>query len=205
MELQARLAAEAIRTCDVFLNGRGNMTAGSGSAPVRPASDLATVEITRLLEDVRAGIDDDLATAAAAAVRLASLLSRRHAREISPARGGLAPWQGRKVRRHIEDHLDEPLPVEDLAKLVSLSTCHFHRAFKESFGHSPHAYIIKTRIERARGLMLMTSESLSQIALACGLTDEAHLCRRFRQETGMTPGAWRRRHATGTGAVAAVG
>jgi AraC-like DNA-binding protein len=42
--------------------------------------------------------------------------------------------------------------------------------------------------------MLTTSESLSQIALACGLADQAHLSRRFRQVTGTTPGAWRRCH-----------
>jgi AraC-like DNA-binding protein len=87
------------------------------------------------------------------------------------------------------------LPVDTLAKLVSLSPSYFCRAFKESFGETPHAFVIRRRVERARTLMLTTSESLSQIALACGLVDQAHLCRCFRQVTGMTPGAWRRAFA----------
>ncbi len=50
---------------------------------------------------------------------------------------------------------------------------------------------------RARQLMLTTSQSMSEIALACGLLDQAHLCRTFRKATGTTPGAWRRNHAVG--------
>jgi AraC-like DNA-binding protein len=108
----------------------------------------------------------------------------------------LAPWQKRKVQRFIDEGLEGALPVEGLANLVSLSASYFCRAFKETFGEPPHAYIIKRRVERAKTLMLATSESLSQIALACGLVDQAHLCRCFRQVVGMTPGAWRRRHGT---------
>ena len=114
---------------------------------------------------------------------------------FAPARGGLAPWQKRKIQSYIEDRLDGRLFGKDLAKLVSLSTSYFCRAFKESFGEPPYAYVVRMRIERAKALMLTTSQSLTQIALACGLVDQAHLCRRFRGATGTTPGAWRRNHA----------
>jgi len=53
------------------------------------------------------------------------------------------------------------------------------------------------RVELARTLMLTTSESLSQIALSCGLVDQAHLCRCFRRVMGTTPAVWRRSRATG--------
>ena len=165
---------------------------------MRP-QDLMAVEVDRLLEDVRMAFDRDLSTATRAAGRLAALLGSKLPRQIAagPARGGLAPWQKCKVRNYIEDHLQGSILIKDLAKLVWLSSSHFGRAFKESFGETPHAYIVRARIERARILMLTTSDSLGQIAFSCGLADQAHFCRWFRQIIGVTPGAWRRSHAMG--------
>jgi len=163
------------------------------------AADLIAFEAAILLERVRMALDRDLSAATTAAGRLTALLASRHRDASGPAlaRGGLAPWQKRKIETHIGDHLDGPLLIQDLAKLVSLSSRHFCRAFKESFGQPPHSYIATTRIERARTLMLTTSDSLCQIAMACGLSDQAHFCRWFRQATGTTPGAWRRWHSMG--------
>ena len=165
---------------------------------MRP-QDLMAVEVDRLLEDVRMAFTRDLGTATRAAGRLAALLASKlpHEAVSGPARGGLAPWQKCKVQNYIEDRLEGSILIKDLAKLVSLSASHFCRAFKESFGETPHAYIVRARIERARILMLTTSDSLSQIAFSCGLADQAHFCRWFRQTMGMTPGAWRRSHAIG--------
>jgi AraC family transcriptional regulator len=161
--------------------------------------DHIAAEVGRLLEDVSRALNNDLRAASTSATRLADFLASKFPLNIHavPARGGLAPWQERKVRNYIEDGLEGPLPVEDLASLVSLSTSYFCRAFKETFGVPPHSYVIKQRVERARALMLTTSESLSQIAAACGLVDQAHLSKCFRQARGTPPGAWRRSHATG--------
>jgi AraC family transcriptional regulator len=161
------------------------------------SGDLMAIEACGLLEDIRMALDCDLATASKAAERLAALLASELPRDrrSAPARGGLAPWQKRDVRNYIEDRLRGPVRVKDLAKLVSLSASYFSRAFRESFGELPHTYITRMRIERAKTLMLTTSSGLSQIAFACGLVDQAHLCRCFRQVTGTTPGAWRHSHA----------
>jgi AraC family transcriptional regulator len=171
--------------------------------------DNIAIEVGRLLDDVRRTLNHDLSAAKTSAARLATFLASKAALNArpAPARGGLAPWQKRRVQNHIEEGLDGPLLVEDLAGLVSLSPSYFCRAFKESFGIPPHAYIIKMRVARARTLMLTTSESLSQIALACGLVDQAHLCKCFRQAMGTTPAAWRRSHITApqsTGPMAIV-
>jgi AraC-like DNA-binding protein len=163
------------------------------------SDDMIMSEASRLLEDVRDALDSDLGVASKAAGRLAALLASKlpAGSPTEPARGGLAPWQMRAVRNYIENQLGGPVRVADLAKLVSLSASYFSRAFKDSFGELPHAYIVRMRIERAQTLMLTTSSSLSQIAYACGLVDQAHLCRCFRQATGTTPGVWRHRHAVG--------
>ena len=161
--------------------------------------DHIVSEVGRLIEDVKWALNCDMSAARASAAHLATFLASKLPLDVHtpPARGGLAPWQKRKVRNHIEDGLDGLLPVDELAKLVSLSPSHFCRVFRETFGETPHGYIIRLRVERARTLMLTTSESLSQIALACGLADQAHLCRCFRRVTGTTPGFWRRSRATG--------
>jgi AraC-like DNA-binding protein len=66
------------------------------------------------------------------------------------------------------------------------------RAFRESFGCPPHAYLMRRRMECAQGLMLTTNTPLGQIALECGLADQSHLSRLFHKFVGETPAAWRR-------------
>jgi len=107
-------------------------------------------------------------------------------------RGGLAPWQIRCVTTHIEAHLSETIRCEHLSALVHLSQSHFTRAFRDSFGCPPHAYLIKRRMQRAQGLMLTTDAALGQIALECGLADQSHLSRLFHRFVGESPAAWRR-------------
>jgi len=113
------------------------------------------------------------------------------------SRSGLAPWQIRKVRTHIAANLGTTLSIGDLAALVRLSRFHFSRAFKDTFGDTPHQYVLRRRIEHAQGLMLTTKTALAEIALECGLVDQAHLGRSFRRIVGETPAAWRRARVTG--------
>ncbi|MEJ0034515.1 MAG: AraC family transcriptional regulator [Gammaproteobacteria bacterium] len=107
-------------------------------------------------------------------------------------RGGLAPWQIRRVTEFIEEHLSSTIRLQDLAGIARLSHSHFCRAFKESLGHPAHAYVMRRRVQRAQGLMLTTTESLSQIAALCGMADQAHFCKLFRRLVGESPNAWRR-------------
>lgn len=92
----------------------------------------------------------------------------------------------------MQGRLGRPLVIEELALVASLSPGHFCRAFKVSVGETPHAYVIRQRIRRAQRLMLETGNSLSDIAGACGLTDQAHLTRLFKRLVGTTPLLWRR-------------
>jgi AraC family transcriptional regulator len=106
--------------------------------------------------------------------------------------GGLAPWQVRRVTNHIECQIDTTIRTEELAALVRLSSFHFCRTFRGSFGQSPQQYVTRRRIERAQGLMLTTDASLGQIALECGMSDQPQFNKLFRRIVGETPGAWRR-------------
>lgn len=171
--------------------------------PFTPRKDnMLATEAGRLIEHVRNALDHDLGAATRAAGDLATLLGGHLCElpRVAPTRGGLAPWQKLKVETYIETMICEAIPLEALAKLTSLSVSHFCRAFKDSFGLPPHAYIIRMRVERAKALMMATSEPLGQISAACGLADQAHLTRLFRSVTGTTPAVWRRMHLAAGGA-----
>jgi AraC family transcriptional regulator len=110
--------------------------------------------------------------------------------------GGLATWQAKRTLAHIEANLASKMEIDDLASVVALSKSHFSRAFKRSLGFSPMEYVIVRRVERAKAMIRGTREPLAEVALACGFADQAHLNRRFRDIVGISPGRWRRSHAT---------
>jgi AraC family transcriptional regulator len=110
--------------------------------------------------------------------------------------GRLLAWQVRKVREYVDSQIAGPIRVADLCALIQRSEAHFSRAFKRTLGASPHAFVIQRRLELAGQHMLQTEAPLSDIALRCGFTDQAHLSRRFREATGETPAAWRRARRT---------
>jgi AraC family transcriptional regulator len=107
-------------------------------------------------------------------------------------RGGFAPWQVKRIRSYIESNLDSTIRVMNLAALVQLSTSHFSRSFHRTFGEPPLAYVTRQRILRAQKLMLSSHVPLVQIALECGMCDQAHFSRVFRRIVGVNPNAWRR-------------
>jgi AraC family transcriptional regulator len=107
-------------------------------------------------------------------------------------RNTLAQWQVNRVSDYLEKNLNGPIQIRDLAALTRLTESYFSRAFKGSFGMAPQAYIIKRRMGIAQRLMLTTDESLCQIALACGLSDQAHFSKVFARMFGVPPGVWRR-------------
>jgi AraC-like DNA-binding protein len=116
--------------------------------------------------------------------------------ELAPVpaiREGLLPrWQVKRVTAFIGANLERPIPIDELARLVGLSSSHFCRSFKRTVGLSPHAYLTRLRIEFAQGLMLTTQDPLTQIALRCGMCDQSHFTKKFRRVVGETPHSWRR-------------
>ena len=134
-------------------------------------------------------------------IRLAS--SRTGARKsygqrrqyLSRRRGPpLAGWQTARVCAFIEENLHSNIGARDLSAVARRSRARFSRSFKRAFGKPPHAYVIKRRLERACRLMVTTPESLSQIALGVGFSDQSHLCKLFRRAFGQSPSTWRRYH-----------
>jgi len=154
--------------------------------------------LASLLASATVALDTDRRAAKSCIQRAAALLGidlspgEDGAAERSCLQGGLAPWQAKRLRSYIEDKLDSSIRATALAGVVQLSTSHFFRAFRNSFGEAPIAYIMKRRILRAQEMMLSSRCSLLQIALECGMCDQAHFTRVFRRIVGINPKAWRR-------------
>lgn len=124
---------------------------------------------------------------------------RLHSRGRSRAPGGLLAWQVRKVQEFVDAHIAGRILVSELGALVQLSEAHFSRQFTRAFALTPHAFVLRRRLELAAQSMLESTDSLTDIALCCGFTDQAHLCKHFRRSMGVTPAAWRRARLGGQG------
>ena len=86
----------------------------------------------------------------------------------------------------IEDRIHLRLTVEELAAVAGLSPAHFAREFKRATHETPHAFILRRRLERARQL-LVDGCSIAQVADQCGFADQPHLSRAFKERFGVPP------------------
>lgn len=146
--------------------------------------------ILRLLNEALSRLDHDQSGARACVEQVRALASGE--RPGPTARGGLAPWQVRRVSARIEADLALPLRLSDVAAEARLSPSYFSRAFRISFGAPFSDYLIAQRLEQAQVLLLTTTQPISAVALACGLADQSHLTRLFTQRIGASPSVWRR-------------
>ena len=111
---------KAFRTCEELEGAHG-----------RRGADVSPEQ---LLDDVRRTMVADPASARSAALQLAMLLSVPPASGGTILRGGLAPWQLRKIDRYLKENLAHSLRLRSLAEQVNLSVSHFNRSFKVSRG-----------------------------------------------------------------------
>jgi AraC-like DNA-binding protein len=148
--------------------------------------DIATRELERDHEAAKASL-------AIASSILQSEIDRRSLGSTTTT-SALAGWQIVRVRAFIEKNLDRPIHTKDLSAIARRSPAHFSRSFKQTLGETPHAYVVRRRLEKACYLMLTGPTSLSQIAQSAGFADQAHLCRLFRRAFGQSPTSWRREH-----------
>jgi AraC-like DNA-binding protein len=112
--------------------------------------------------------------------------------QTARVRGGLAPWQERRAKDMLRADLAGNVGLTNLADACRLSVSHFCQAFKQTVGCPPHQWLISQRVERAKQLILNTDQSLSEIALAVGFSDQSHFTRVFSRWVRTSPAAWRR-------------
>jgi AraC family transcriptional regulator len=100
---------------------------------------------------------------------------------------GLSAAQVQRVREYVEEHLDEPLSIERLARIAAMSASHLKCQFKRATGFPVHEYVIRQRVERARLLLMGSDLPISQIALETGFSHQSHMARAIRRVLGVRP------------------
>jgi AraC-like DNA-binding protein len=175
------------------------ITAPESSFVADQQFQLVANSVARLVETARRELGHDQEAAKASLVTASHILQaeiERCSGTNGAASGGLAGWQVLRVRTYIDRNLHRTIHIRDLSAIARRSPAHFSRKFKLAVGEPPHAYVVRRRLERACHLMITGTASLSEIALSVGFSDQAHLCRLFRQAYGQSPANWRRERGT---------
>lgn len=107
--------------------------------------------------------------------------------------GQLPQYKLQQVIDYIDAYLDRDLSLQELSNLVQMSPHYFSTLFKQSTGTTPHQYVIRCRIERAKCLMAQAKLSLAEIATQVGFVDQSHLHRHFKHLVGVTPKTYQKR------------
>lgn len=97
----------------------------------------------------------------------------------------------KRVLDFVSDHFGDQVAIADLASVAGLSEAHFSREFRKTIGDSPHQFLMRFRVEQAAKMLADPASALSEIAHACGFSDQAHLTRLFKRFMGQTPRQYR--------------
>jgi AraC family transcriptional regulator len=111
---------------------------------------------------------------------------------VQPVMGGLSPNALRRAIERLRSDSDADVSLAALASDAGLSRFHFCRAFKESTGLSPHAWLRQHRLEQAMQMLRDTDASVVSVAAALGYASQTAFAAAFRKLTGETPTNWRR-------------
>ncbi|MFZ0551255.1 MAG: AraC family transcriptional regulator [Steroidobacteraceae bacterium] len=165
---------------------------------------LHSIDSERLLQHGRAAFREAIepgfcnsvfaeATAIAVVVEIARYYgSRRLDREH---RGGLAPWQMRRLDDYIREHLSEDLSLHDLAMLLGISVRHLSRVVRQEKGVSLHRWIADYRLSEARRLLSETDLPIQEVARRSAFRSLAAFSTAFRAASGFAPSEYRRLNA----------
>ena len=124
------------------------------------------------------------------AVSVAARLVRCHSSVAVEPMSVVKRMSGRRLRDvlgYIEDNLSQDIRLSDIASAAGLSVSHFKSLFRESVGMPAHQYLIRRRVERAKGLLAEGKLSISQIAFETGFAHQSHLARHMRRVLGVSP------------------
>ncbi len=123
--------------------------------------------------------------------RLLNVLLTR-SRTIVPQEtsGALSPLQWQRVRDYCFAHLSEKITLDALASLCDLGRFQFLRQFKQTVGMTPHAWLLRLRLEHACSLLSHSAQTIAEVAQGVGFYDQSHFNRAFRQAFGVAPSSY---------------
>ena len=177
---------------------------GEGMLPpvahLPPALDLREPALARTMHRLaREVVTPGFAATALIEALIATLLvdftrsQRTQPPRQTGTRGGLAPWQIRRIEETVRETDGPPPSVSALARLVGISPRHLLRAFRTSMGSSVLSHIAQIRLDRACALLSARATPIKQVAGLCGFASTSAFSAAFRRKTGMTPRDFQRR------------
>jgi AraC family transcriptional regulator len=106
-------------------------------------------------------------------------------------RGGLGPARLRRIKELVQAKIEDELTLNEMADAVELSIAHFSRMFRDSTGQSPHQFVLRNRVERAKEMLRTVESRVLDVAVACGFKTQQHFARVFRRICGVSPTEYR--------------
>jgi len=96
-----------------------------------------------------------------------------------------------KAKQFIDEQLDDPPSMLEVADHIGMSQFQFLRSFKALLGETPHRYLLGRKLYKARELLENTNYSISHIAYECGFSSQSHLTTALKKYLGVTPARYR--------------
>jgi AraC family transcriptional regulator len=137
----------------------------------------------------------------AIAVALVNGHAVRH-RPVQIYQGGLGSTRLRRIKELVDAKMEDDLSLDDMAQSVGLSTAHFARMFRKSTGETPHQFVLRQRLERAKAMLRAPDARVLDVALGCGFKTQQHFAQVFRDVWGVSPTEYRQ-HLFGSEAARA--
>jgi len=112
-------------------------------------------------------------------------------RSVQTHRGGLGSARLRRIKEFVDAKIEDELTLCEMAQAVALSTAHFSRMFRKSTGETPHQFLLRQRLERAKMMLRSADGRVMDVAVACGFKSQQHFAQVFRHVCGVSPTEYR--------------
>jgi AraC family transcriptional regulator len=187
--LQLGVSDEALMACSDGAYGEVELRASRKFAEPRLSAMVAAVhaEMVAGFPSGRLFLDS---VEQAMAVTLVNGHAVRH-RPVQVYRGGLGSARLRRIKELVHAKMEEDLSLDEMAQSVGLSTAHFARIFRKSMGETPHQFVLRQKLERAKRMLRAPDARVLDVALACGFKTQQHFAKVFRDVLGASPTEYR--------------
>src|ERR1700675_2220240 len=170
-----------------------------GEVELRPSRKFADSRLSALVAAARAEMVAGFPSGRlfldsveqAMAVTLVEGHAVRH-RPVQIYRGGLGSACLRRIKELVHAKMGDDLSLDEMAQSIGLSTAHFARMFRKSTGETPHQFVLRQRVERAKAMLRVPDARVLDVAVACGFKTQQHFAQVFCDVCGSSPTQYRR-------------
>src|SRR5215472_9099038 len=187
--LLLRISDAALRAAREGISGAVELGHWCKMVDARLAALVKAVNVERIAGFPSGRLFLDSVEQAIAAALVDAYASR--IRSVRPLRGGLGPARLRTITELVHARMEDELSLSEIAQSVELSPAHFSRMFRKSTGETPHQFVLRNRIERAKERLRAPEARVLDVALACGFKTQQHFARVFRHLCGISPREYR--------------